>query len=99
MVKLILHTGECKYPDDPTLPFKLEIVMRPPEFMIVAWVGIHGGVEEVVARAASHEELKAWMDEHGLARHPRLSRWRITGPDESPIEAHNWPSAPASVSP
>ena len=80
-VKLIKHTGECDHPDDPALPFRLELMMRPPEFMIVAFVAIYGGTEEVVARGNSPEELKAWMAEYGLDSHPRLRRWSIVGPN------------------
>jgi len=79
-VKLILHTGECQHADDPSRPYRLELVMRPPEFMIVAFVGIHGGTEDVVARGDTAQELVDWMTEKGLTDHPRLIRWKITGP-------------------
>lgn len=80
-VKLILHTGECERPDDPTMPFRLDLSMRHPEFMIVASVCMHGGSERVVARADTANELTDWMRTHGLDRHLRLNRWTITGPD------------------
>jgi hypothetical protein len=90
MVKLILHTGECRHDDDPSLPFLLELVMRPPEFMIVAFVSMHGGTEEVVARGDTAQELKDWMREHGLDTHPRLSRWRIVeGPERKLVEEYD----------
>ena len=90
MIKLIRHTGEFNYPDDdPKLPFKLELVMRPPKFMIVAFVSMHGGTEDVVARGDTVDELKAWMKVHGLDRHPRLSRWRITA-DGAVVESFKW---------
>lgn len=76
-VKLIKHTGECNEPDDPTLPFKLELVMRAPEFMIVTFVMLYGGCEEVVARAATLEDLTAWMEKNEMKTHPRLSRYTI----------------------
>ena len=60
-VKLIKHTGGTDLPDDPSLPFKLEMVLRAPEFMVVAWVYLHGGTEEIVARGETLEELTAWM--------------------------------------
>ncbi len=84
-VKLIQHTGECVHEDDPRIPFRLELVMRPPEFMHLAWVFLCGGTENVVARASSHEELDSWMRDRGLADHPRLIRWTITGPDGSTV--------------
>ena len=79
-VKLIFHTGECQHDDDPTLPFKLEVNLRPPEFMVVAFVGMHGGSEEIVARAETQAALEAFVQEHALDTHPRLRRLSITGP-------------------
>ena len=87
MVKLIKHTGECDHPDDPTLPYKLVLVMRPPEMGIVAFVGLFGGVEEVVARAETHEELSAWMSQHGLGDHPRLIRFSISDNADKVVES------------
>jgi hypothetical protein len=77
-IKLIRHTGESDHPDDPSLPFKLEMVLRAPEFMVIAWIGMYGGSEEIIARGDTLEELALWMDEHGLKTHPRLSRYEIT---------------------
>jgi hypothetical protein len=78
MVKLIRHTGECNHADDSSLPYKLELVMRPPEFMAVVWAFMHGGTEEVAARGSTVGALRDWMRERGLDAHPRLSRWAIT---------------------
>jgi len=80
-IKLIKHTSECDHPDDPSMPFKLEMVLSAPEFMEVAWAGLYGGTEEVVARGDSLEELNAWMEEHGLKTHPRRRRYAITNSD------------------
>lgn len=91
MLKLIKHTGECDHPDDPSLPFKLELVMRPPKFMVVTFVAMHGGTEDVVARAETFNELVDWMKLHGLDTHPRLKRWRIVeGDNVEPTSSHNW---------
>lgn len=89
-VKLIEHTGECSHPDDPSMPYRLDLRMRPPSFMVVAFAAIHGGSEDVVARADSEQELTAWMQERGLTDHPRLSRWRITGPGDKVVAQHRW---------
>ena len=77
-VKLIKHTGECALPDDPSLPFRLELVMRAPSFMNVTFVVLYGGTEDVVARASNLDELVEWMHERGLRDHPRLIRFAIT---------------------
>jgi hypothetical protein len=77
-VKLISHTGECEYPDDTTLPIKLEMVLTPPKFMQVAWIGMCGGSEEIIARSDNLEELNSWIEDHGLKRHSRLIRYEIT---------------------
>lgn len=86
-VKLIKHTGESDHPDDPSLPFKLELVMRAPEFMVIAWIGLYGGSEEVVARGDTLEELTAWMEEHGLKDHIRLSRYSITDAEGKVVDS------------
>lgn len=80
-VKLIKHTSECDHPDDPSVPFKLEMVLRVPDFMAVTWAALYGGTEEIVARGDSVEELHAWMEENGLKTHPRRSRYAITNSD------------------
>jgi hypothetical protein len=89
MIKLIHHTGECDHPDEETLPVKLEMYLRAPEFMIVAFVGLYGGSECVVARAETVPEIERWMAEKGLSGHPRLSRFRITHGTEL-VKSHNW---------
>ncbi len=89
MIKLIKHTGEADHPDDESLPIKLEMYLRAPEFMSVAFVFLYGGSEHVVARAETVEELDAWMLDKGLTGHPRLSRYRITNGAEV-VRAHNW---------
>lgn len=77
-LKLIKHTDECDRPDDPTLPIKLEVVLSPPKFMQVAWIGMYGGSEEIIARSDNLEELNSWMEEFGLKNHIRLIRYEIT---------------------
>ena len=90
--KLIYHTADCDNPDDPSLPYWLEMVMRAPEMCIVAWVMVHGGCEEIVARASTLDELKAWMQEHRLVEHPRLTRYTIKGPGGEIAEQYPPPS-------
>lgn len=89
MVKLIQHTGEVDSPDDATLPLKLEMHLRAPQFMSAAFAFLYGGSEIVIARADSVPEMEAWMKEHGLTDHPRLNRFRITEA-EIVVKSHNW---------
>jgi len=86
-VRVIKITGQYDNPDDPSLPFLLEVALSAPEFMNVAFVLRFGGIEEVIARAATAEELTAWLDEHKVSSHPRLLRWSITGPDSKVVES------------
>lgn len=86
-VKIIKVTGQHMQPDDPSLPFKLELSLRPPEFMIVAFVLLHGGTEDVVARAATLGDLTEWMDENKLKTHIRLSRYTITDGDGKVVDS------------
>ena len=83
-VKLIKHTSDC---DLPSLPFKLEVVLRPPEFLEVTWLGLYGGSEDIVARGDSAEELSVWADEHGLKDHIRLRRYAITDSEGKVVES------------
>jgi hypothetical protein len=52
--KLIRHNAsKVNLDDDPSFPFKLEANLRPPEFMVEAFVCLYGGgSEEVVVRGA-----------------------------------------------
>ncbi len=93
-VKLILHTGECRHEDDPSYPFKLELVMRPPSLCNVAFVCLYGGSEEVLARGETPEQLKQWMARNGLSDHPRLTRWKISGP-EGQVAQYEWIDDPS----
>ena len=86
-VKLIKHTSDYDHPDDPSLPFKLEVTLRPPEFLEMTWVGLYGGSEDIVARGDSAEELLAWADENGLKDHIRLRRYSITDSEGKVVES------------
>lgn len=81
-LKLIYQTGGQRLPDDPSFPFKLEANFRPPEFMNVAFVLMHGGSEEIVIRGMTKEALDEFIKENQLLTHPRLRRLTITGPDD-----------------
>ncbi len=81
-LKLIrLNSSNVDVPDDPSLPFKLEAVFSPPEFLIVAFICMHGGSEELVVRARTKETMDTFIATEYLRQHPRLRRLIVTGPD------------------
>lgn len=81
-LKLIYLTGRrFNEADDPSYPYKLEVNLRPPEFMQVTFVLLHGGSEEMVVRGMTRAAIDAFVDRNDLRRHPRLRRGIITGPD------------------
>ena len=81
-IKLIrFSTAKINNPDDPAYPFKLEAILRPPDFMAVAFVSIHGGSEEVMVRGMTKEALDKFIEINELRKHPRLNRLTVTGPE------------------
>lgn len=81
-LKLIRHNASnVDLPDDPSFPFKLEASLQPPEFMVMAFIGLYGGSEEIVVRGMSKEDLDKFVKAHNLRTHPRLRHLTITGPD------------------
>jgi hypothetical protein len=79
-VKLIYaNTYQLDQLDDPTYPFTLEVVLRPPSFMSVAFAFLVGGSERAVVLGMSVEDLLDWAKKSdNLAHHPRLIRISIT---------------------
>jgi hypothetical protein len=89
-LKLIYHNaGGVNIPDDPSYPWKLEANFRPPEFMNVAFVLMHGGSEEIVVRGMTKEALEKFIEVNDLKTHPRLRRLTITGENGEVIEIKN----------
>lgn len=81
-IKLIRHTGSIRdCPDDPSIPFKLEVNLRPPEFMEMAFIGLYGGSEEIIVRGETKEALDKFIEINRLREHCRLRYLTITGPD------------------
>lgn len=81
-IKLIMHNcSNVNLPDDTTLPFKLEASFSPPEFMVMAFIGLYGGSEEIVVRGETKEALAKFIELNKFRTHPRLRRLTITGPD------------------
>lgn len=81
-VKVIRHPSSgINIQDDPSLPFKIEVNLRPPDFMNVTFVMLYGGSDEVLARASDRSAVDGFLDKHELRDHPRLRWIRITGPN------------------
>ena len=81
-LKLIrLNSCNVNLPDDPSFPFRLEAVFSPPEFLIVAFICMHGGSEDLVVRAMTKEAMEEFIATEHLRQHPRLRRLTVTGPD------------------
>ena len=64
-----------------TYPYKLTANLRPPEFMQVAFICLHGGSEELVMRGKTPEALNRFIAQNDLRQHPRLHVMLVTGPD------------------
>jgi hypothetical protein len=97
-VKLIRHNAvQVNNPDDPSYPFVMDATLRPPEFMIVAFVGLYGGSEIIRVRGKTRHDIVEFVKTNDLARHVRLRRLTIT--DETTNEMlfeveHSKPPAP-----
>jgi hypothetical protein len=81
-IKIIRHLpSRIDVQDDPAFPFKLEVNLRPQEFMQVTFVMLYGGSEELVVRGISREALDRFITTQELREHPRLRWLKITAPD------------------
>lgn len=85
-LKLVRLTGAINEPDDPSYPYKLDVNLRPPDLMEVAFIMLHGGSEEIIVRGQTREAIDQFIKLNDLRRHPRLRRMTITGPDGPPEE-------------
>jgi len=84
-VRLVRHLN-TRYDEDPALPFKVEISLRAPEFMAVAFVCIYGGSEDIVAQAADLASLCAFVVRNDLVTHSRFRWLCATGPEGFKVE-------------
>ena len=58
-IKLIRHNANrINNPDDPRFPYRLEVILRPPEFMEFMFVGLFGGSEIVIVRGMTKEAIE-----------------------------------------
>lgn len=78
-IKLIKHNlGGINDPDDPSFgPWRLDMSLRPPEFMKVASICMYGGNEVVMIRGKTREALEEFVELNQLRTHPRLVRLTI----------------------
>lgn len=88
-IKLIKHNaGNVNLPDDSSYKYKLEASFQPPEFMVIAFIGLYGGNEEIIVRGKSRKVLDKFINANNLLNHPRLRALTITGPDNKPIQLY-----------
>jgi hypothetical protein len=81
-MKLITHNaGGVNNSDDPSYPFKLEVSLRAPEFLKVAFILRYGPTEEIVVRSMTLEDLNEFIDDNEFRTHIRLLSLTITGPN------------------
>jgi hypothetical protein len=86
-VRFVYATGaRDRFDEDPALPFRVYVNLRPPEFMQVTFVMIHGGSEEVIVKAETLDSAENFLIRNELATHPRIRRIEITGPEGLKIE-------------
>lgn len=79
-LKIIYQTGDVNLPDDTSMPYRLDANFRPPEFMQVAFVFMHGGSEEIVVRSETRQALDQFIKTNSLETNPRIRQLTITGP-------------------
>jgi hypothetical protein len=90
-VKVITaNTYRINDPDDPSFPWMIELVCRPPSFMSMAFVGIVGPTEIITVIAKDQEALEAAMAESDLRGHPRTMRFRVSGPEGVTESVGDW---------
>ena len=78
LVRLVQHNaGGVSQPEDRTFPFRMKAIFRPPEFMQVAFIMLHGGSERLEFQGMTVEALVELADREGYSTHLRLTRIEI----------------------
>ncbi len=67
-------------PDDPSMPYKLEMRLSPPDFMAFTFVCLYGGTEILVIRSETEEEINQFVADKNYEHHPRLISLKISDP-------------------
>lgn len=95
-LKLIRHNANgVNIPDDPSFPFKLEVLCRPPEFMAMAFIAMHGNNEELVVRSKTRAALDKFIelnDLRGPSTPPASNHYRPKGLDRTVPEKISLPN-------
>ena len=79
-LKLIRHTGGENNPDDPSYPYKLEVMLRTPEFMEFTFIAAFGPGEEIAVLGMTEEAINEFIAANRFKSHPRFRSLTITGP-------------------
>lgn len=91
------NTYNFKDEDDPTMPFRMDINLRPPDYMNVAFVMLYGGSEEVTFIGSTIEELREVAqgeEADHIERHLRLRWIRISDRTGKVLMSKDGPNAP-----
>lgn len=90
-VKCIYHNaGGINGERDPAFPFMMEVNLQPPDFMIVAFVMMHGGSEVLRIQGMTVEDLMS----NSLSDHCRLRRIVITDSGGKVVKHKDGPLEP-----
>jgi len=80
-IKIIRHNAaRVNNLDDPSLPYKVDIQLKAPSFMEIAFIAVHGGTEDICVRAETEEQVERFLEKYGFRTHPRLISLKIEGP-------------------
>ena len=71
-VRLVSATGQGSYDADMSLPYCVVVTLRPPDFMTVTFVLLHGGAEVIVARGEDLAAIEAFVTRCEIETHPRF---------------------------
>lgn len=82
-IKLIKHNASnVNLEDDPSFPWRLDVSLRPPEFMPFAFISLYEGNEELCVRGKTEEALKEFATMNDLWNHPRKTSLKIWQPEK-----------------
>lgn len=82
-VKMISNTANrVDEPDDLSYPYRLDLKLNAPASPSLMYMYLTGGVQVIVVRGMSAEDLDHWLEANRiLASWSRLRAYTITGPD------------------
>ncbi len=81
-IKLIKHNAAgVNEPDDTSFPWRLDMFLRPPEFMSMDFMMMHHGGEEICVRGQTEQALEEFATVNNLFNHPRKTSLKIWQPE------------------